>query len=318
MKICQIILILMLGALFIANCDDKGSNPQEPDGPVITFTNLTGPYLGQDPPGMSPVIFAPGTVSNQSPVHSSAIFSPDGNEVYWTVMNEPDPMQIVFMKQVDGLWTEPQTAPFSGSSDDANPFFSANGDTLYFKSYRGGGNSLWKTVREGDGWSAPGNLGSPFRSSGLGWQASITKEGTIYFVKSSGGFGTNNIYRAEQINGRYSSYDLVAQPVNSSIDDWQVFVNPDEEYIIFGRYQQPDPSFENGLYISFQKQDGTWSEPVNMGSAINGEHGASWPCVSPDRNYFFFVSDMDNGNWHYNVYWMDAQIIEDLKPADLN
>jgi hypothetical protein len=29
------------------------------------FPKLTGPYLGQKPPGMTPIIFAPGSVSTE-------------------------------------------------------------------------------------------------------------------------------------------------------------------------------------------------------------------------------------------------------------
>ncbi len=284
-------------------------NAQQGDFPV-----LKGPYLGQKPPGMTPEIFAPGIVSHQRSVHSATIFSPDGSEVYWTVMNDSESMRIVFMKQVDGVWTQPQEVPFTSTSDDANPFFSSSGDSIYFKSYRGGGNAIWVTNREGNGWSNPVNLGAPFSSSVLGWQASITKGRTIYFVRATGGFGSHDIYRAECINGSYSSAEKLGPPINSDIDDWQVFIDPDDEYIIFGRWQQPDPSHENGLYVSFRKQDESWSEPVNMGAAINGDHGGYWPYVSPDKKYFFFVSDMDNGNWHYDVFWVDAKIIEDLKP----
>ena len=277
-----------------------------------SFPVLEDPYLGQKPPGIAPEIFALGIVSLQRSVHSAPIFSPDASEIYWTVMNDPEPMRVVFMKQVNGVWTKPRQVPFSSPSADANPFFFGN-DTIYFKSYREGGNALWVTTREGEGWSHPVNLGATFSSGGLGWQASITKGGTIYFARATGGFGSHDIYRAELIEGSYETAEKLGPPINSDIDDWQVFIDPDEAYIIFGRYKQPDPSHENGLYISFRKQDKSWSEPVNMGMAINGDHGAYWPYVSPDKKYFFFVSDMDNGNWHYDVYWMDAEIIEELK-----
>lgn len=282
---------------------------QENDIPV-----LQGPYLGQKPPGMKPEIFAPGLVSHQKSVHSATVFSPDGYEVYWTVMNDPKPMRIMFMQQTDSVWSQPSEVPFTSSLDDANPFF-CTPDSIFFKSYREGKNSIWVTSRGKDGWSEPANLGAPFSSGDLGWQASITKSGIIYFVMAKEGFGSHDIYRAERINGSYNSARKLDSPINSDSDDWQPFIDPDEEYIIFGRYYMPDSLKRNGLYISFRLQDGKWSEPKNMGLVINGDHGAYWPYVSPDKKYFFFVSDLDNGNWHYNVYWVDAGIIEDMKPT---
>jgi hypothetical protein len=47
------------------------------------FPKLTGPYLGQKPPGMTPIIFAPGSVSTERTEFGNA-FSPDGGEFYFT------------------------------------------------------------------------------------------------------------------------------------------------------------------------------------------------------------------------------------------
>ena len=140
------ICVGILLSLMFASC----INAQQDDFPI-----LKGPYLGQKLPGMTPEIFAPGIVSYQRSVHSATMFSPDGSEVYWTVMNDPEPMRIVFMKQVDGVWTQPQEVPFTSISDDANPFISSSGDSIFFKSYRGDGNAIWVTSREENGWSNP-------------------------------------------------------------------------------------------------------------------------------------------------------------------
>jgi hypothetical protein len=46
------------------------------------FPALSGPYLGQKPPGLTPEIFAPGVVSTPMNEHSPAAFSPDGTELF--------------------------------------------------------------------------------------------------------------------------------------------------------------------------------------------------------------------------------------------
>ena len=54
-----------------------------------------------------------------------------------------------------------------------------------------------------------------------------------------------------------------------------------------------------------------------MGESINHSN-AMWPYVSPDGKYFFFVSDRhrteDKKCMYWQIYWVDAKIIEDLKP----
>jgi len=86
-------------------------------------------------------------------------------------------------------------------------------------------------------------------------------------------------------------------------------------------------------YISFRDQYDQWSEPVNMGSAVNSKATGEWsPYVSPDGKYFFFMSNRikdtltaisdyqdllklhnysQNGN--SDIYWVSAEIIEKLK-----
>jgi hypothetical protein len=51
---------------------------QEKNSPV-----REGPYLGQKPPGMSPEVFAPGIISSEKGVHSSPVFSPDGQYLFY-------------------------------------------------------------------------------------------------------------------------------------------------------------------------------------------------------------------------------------------
>jgi Tol biopolymer transport system component len=69
----------------------------------------------------------------------------------------------------------------------------------------------------------------------------------------------------------------------------------------------------NELYISFQTKMGTWTEAINMGKIINSFVSFS-ATVSPDGKFLFFFSLRDRD---YRFYWMDAKIIEQLKPKSL-
>ncbi|MBE0664240.1 MAG: hypothetical protein IH584_00350, partial [Candidatus Aminicenantes bacterium] len=48
------------------------------------FPKLSGPYLGQKPPGLTPKIFAPGIVSSKDNYEFKIAFTPDGKEIYFT------------------------------------------------------------------------------------------------------------------------------------------------------------------------------------------------------------------------------------------
>ena len=52
------------------------------------FPKLTGPYLGQKPPGMTPEIFVPGIILVERYNHSPVLINPDGSETCKTLDNE--------------------------------------------------------------------------------------------------------------------------------------------------------------------------------------------------------------------------------------
>ena len=66
-----------------------------------------GSYLGQNPPGATPVIFAAGVISNGN-IHSRLEISPDGQEMFWnTVDMKTFSAQILSVKNVSGRWSAP-------------------------------------------------------------------------------------------------------------------------------------------------------------------------------------------------------------------
>jgi len=65
------------------------------------------------------------------------------------------------------------------------------------------------------------------------------------------------------------------------------------------------------LYIGYKNPDGTWTKPVNMGPSVNSSSEQILPMVSRDGKYLFMRTQR---NGISGVYWMDAKIIEELKP----
>ena len=92
------------------------------------FPKLTGPYLGQQPPGKELKRFAPGIIS---PHHSSISVSPDGKEIYWATYSS-----IMMTQLINGLWTKPVEVSFSAKSNirfyDDVPFVSPDNRKLFF------------------------------------------------------------------------------------------------------------------------------------------------------------------------------------------
>ena len=89
-------------------------------------------YLGQNPPGTTPVIFAPGVISKGN-IHSRLEISPDGQEMFWnTVDMKTFSTQILSVKNVGGTWSAPQPPPFAKEGNTQGAVFSPDGKKLFF------------------------------------------------------------------------------------------------------------------------------------------------------------------------------------------
>ena len=97
---------------------------------ITDFPILKGPYLGQKPPGIMPELFAPEIFMAE--VHGGLLFSPDGTEVYWDLMEEG--RNILFMRIEDDEWTKPAEVPFNSRFGTGDATFSPDGSKLFFTS----------------------------------------------------------------------------------------------------------------------------------------------------------------------------------------
>ena len=74
------------------------------------------PYLGQQPPGKTPEVFAPGIISTGA-TEGAASFSTDGL-LYLFARARSSQEGIFIMEQINGVWSKPRLAPFSAGRHD--------------------------------------------------------------------------------------------------------------------------------------------------------------------------------------------------------
>src|SRR5919199_5045674 len=117
-------------------------------------------------------LFAPGTIDTPD-YELNAAFTPDGKAVYFTRIepnwpaSSADYWVIAVSHLVNGRWTEPEVAPFSGQYNDADPVVSPDGKRLFFTSNRplAPGTApkrdydIWMVERTAGGWGTPTHLG---------------------------------------------------------------------------------------------------------------------------------------------------------------
>jgi Tol biopolymer transport system component len=167
------------------------------------FPLLKGPYLGQDPPGTIPVVFAPGIVSTGLYTRDIAM-SKDGKEIYFSI-SDAATTSIFVTQLINGRWTEPVIAPFSGKGFfDFEPHISPDGKKFFFLSGRPPQGmepktgwfyqKIWMMNKLDNGWSEPQMLKEPVSSENYEFFPSLTGDGVLYFSRSTKS-GNPMIYR---------------------------------------------------------------------------------------------------------------------------
>ena len=308
---------------------------------LMAQEELKGPYLGQTPPGMEAELFAPGIISTHAKERDIAM-TPDGKEIYFC-RQLGNYSNIMVVKQVNGVWTKPEFASFSGKYDDIEPAISPDGKRFYFVSQRpktAGGEmakdwDIWFAERKGDSWGEPQNLGAPVNTAANQFFPSVTNDGSLYFNSRTpqGEF----IFRSQFKDGKFQEPVKLPKEINAVRFQFNAFVAPDESYIIIPSGARKGAIGPVDYYICFRKEDGSWTQSINMGPQLNTRTQFEYsPFVSRDGKYLFFLSDRlgqeahefaknrsaaklmeisgKAGNGSFDIYWIDAAIIDQLRP----
>jgi Tol biopolymer transport system component len=309
------------------------------------FPVLKGPYLGQKIPGKQAELFAPAIVSTG--LNESVIaFSPDGEECFWSVFFTGF-QTILTSRLVNGEWTKPEVAPFSGQYHDGGPAFHPDGSKLFFNSARPHNNyneitakyNIWYIEKENGKWNKPKIVEPPINGNQNSTAPSVTKNGTIYFSKRFSD-DTEKICCSKLINDKYQELEILPTRINSTQYNFHAFISPDERYLTMPAYRGKDAAnSEWNYYVSFRKSDGQWSDLVNLGKEVNSVMCAGASSFSTDGKYFFFqgivavketlmldkkyslkeLIERDyrtHSNGSADIYWIDSSVIEKLKPKE--
>jgi ankyrin repeat protein len=290
------------------------------DSSPAKFPVLTGKYLGQKTPALTPELFAPGIVSTMYGTEFSCTFSPDGTEMYFTRRIPGKWLnRIMFMNLEKNKWAAPEFAPFTYEApSSARAFFefepniSPDGKRLFYGSRRplpgkteiNMNTDIWIIDKTDKAWSNPYPLNNPFKEYQYMMYVTAANNGFIYFASEGG------IYRSKLVNGEYAEPEMLEDAINSPTRAAHPFIAPDESYLIFDARGRTDGLGATDLYISFRNKDGSWTQAKNMGSTINSENGEICASVSPDGKYLFYAVFKSG---YSDIYWVDASVIKNLK-----
>ena len=270
-------------------------------------------YIESEKPNLKAKVFAPEFISRKDASEFGSVFNKEGTAFYYAIESDGR-AEIWYTEMVDKQWAQPVAIishPEYGFND---PFLSPNEQRLFYISQMPRNeldsipdHDIWYSEKRGKGWSDPINAGAVINSEQEEYYISFTNEGALYFASNKGKERKHDfdIYRSELLDGVYQTQEKLSDSINTRGYEGDVFISPDESYIIFCAARKA--GFGKGdLYISFKRQDGEWTESVNMGSGINTEGHELCPFVTRDGKFFFYTSNQD-------IYWVSTSVFDHIK-----
>lgn len=219
------------------------------------------------------------------------------NEAYFSLQSPGRELSVIMkIKNVNGIWNDPEISSFSGQYTDLEPFLSPDNLRLYFASNRPISKDstttkdfdIWYVERKSthSTWSEPINIGAPVNTQADEFYPSVAKNNNLYFTCIIDSLdSSDDIFKSEWRNNSYSKPQLLGNGVNTKGAEFNAFIAPDESYLIFGGWLRPDGVGAGDLYIS-KFNDGEWLNAVNLGPEINSKQTDFCPFVLNSNLYF--------------------------------
>jgi WD40-like Beta Propeller Repeat len=304
-----------------------------------------GRCWGQEPPGTTPEIFAPGLVSTGLRERDIVLGSRSDRLMYGVM--DLGLATIMVSDWIDGRWSEPISAPWHRDKDFAcfEPTLSNDGHSVYFLTNqaapgqtqgRGWANQNIFVSHWRDGtWSEAAALPAPVTTEAAEYFPSMTADGALYFSREDQE-GHPAIWMALPSADGFSEPTRLPAEVNVGQDNYNAFVSRDQGFLIVCVAGHEQNLGAADYWISFRDVKGGWLPAVNMGPDFNQQGTrASSAFLAPDLGVLFFSSNRkkaaprsagerltredllimhtEPGMGSSDLWWVDASVLDDFK-----
>ncbi len=220
------------------------------------------------------------------------IFESDRDEKYnW---------KLYVTHRTDSGWSPPVRLDSVNSKEwDGAPFLTYDQNYLYLSSERAGGFGdidIWISQRLGENWTKPKNIGAPINTKGYDGFASLSSDGKVLYFKRDAPEKAKcdskyhfDLFYSTLKDGKWQEPKKLPPPINSEYCEGSHIILPDGRTLIFSS-NRPGGFGGHDLYKSEKKVDGSWTEPVNLGSFINTEADESIVSVPASGDIMYFTS----------------------------
>ncbi len=181
------------------------------------------------------------------------------------------------------------------------------------------------------GWSEPENLGENVNTED-GWEAqpSISSDGNVLYFATyrATSDGMDIFYTERDEEGNWSVAKSVGAPINGAGHEKAPFMHSDSQTLYFASSSWEDPAtrelkttagrFGAGgydIYYTKRKDDGTWTDPKNIGYPINTKEDEHGLFVSTDGKLAYFGSNRLKGSKGLDIY--SFELYKEARPEKI-
>lgn len=191
------------------------------------------------------------------------------------------------------------------------PIISPDGRTLYVMVYgheeNQGTADIWQAVvidKDGN-WGSKKRMPLPFNQVAYNQIMSVSPDGNTLMVRGTVAEGKANqkdySFIKRSTEGWQSPESLIIEDYES-LNHGTMYAaslsNSGKQLIL--SFQEKGKS--NDLYVSFLKDDQSWSRPLSLGDSINSNKSEFSPFLASDNNTLYFASNKEGGEGGYDIY----------------
>ncbi|MEX0856188.1 MAG: hypothetical protein WD056_01345 [Gemmatimonadota bacterium] len=207
---------------------------------------------------------------------------------------------------------EVQNAPvnmgpvINSGSRDAEPTFTADGNTMYFNcDDRNGrtGSDICVAHRQGGGWTEPEVVPAPISTEYMEVEPLLSPDGSQLYLMSNrpGGLGGMDIWVSTMVDGAWGEPENLGAPINSPAMDHCLYFAGEDWDVAYWTSTRPGGYGGNDIWTS-RRVDGVWQEAVNLGPNVNSEFSDHHSLPSPDGRSLYVTSGRPGGFGGEDIY----------------
>lgn len=193
------------------------------------------------------------------------------------------------------------------------PVIAPDGKTLYFvrkdhpeNAGRARRDDIYVSRLQEDGnWGPAANIGAPLNDEGFNFVCTVMPDnnslllGNRYYRDGSQDEGVSLTTRSD--SGWSFPVHIEIRNIGNLSDLSEYTMSPDGRVVIMS-VLRADSIGGRDLFVSMRREDGSWSDPANMGPTINSPFQDITPFLAADGTTLYFSSDRPGGYGSNDVY----------------